>query len=100
MVQVCSVQITAADPVEVQILAEVQDLIEEFAVIFQVPIELPPSRACDHKIPLVEGAAPVNVRPYRYAPKLKDGIEAQVKEMLQNGLIQRVVVLSLLLCYL
>jgi hypothetical protein len=37
---------------------------------------------------LVDGAAPVKVRPYRYAPALKDKIEKQVKEMLQHGVIQ------------
>lgn len=37
----------------------------------------------------MEGAAPVQVRPYRYAPALKDEIEAQVKEMLQSGIIQK-----------
>jgi len=68
---------------------EIQKLVEEFAVIFQVPTDLPPSRSCDHQIPLVPGATPVHVRPYRYAPKLKDEIGTQVQEMLQNGLIQK-----------
>lgn len=42
-------------------------------------------------IPLVDGAAPVNIRPYRYryAPALKDEIEKQVQGMLQSGLIQK-----------
>ena len=34
------------------------------------------------------GAQPVFIRPYRYPPKLKDEIEAQVQEMLSQGLIQ------------
>ncbi|RLN13205.1 hypothetical protein C2845_PM09G13910 [Panicum miliaceum] len=89
VMQVCAVQSVAAGPVDVHLLPEVQQLIEEFGELFQVSTELPPSRSCDHKIPLIAGAAPVSVRPYRYAPKLKDEIEAQVKEMLQNGLIQK-----------
>jgi hypothetical protein len=66
----------------------VQELIDQFSTLFEVPIELPSERFCDHSIPLVDGAAPVNMRPYRYAPALKDEIEKQVKEMLKNGLIQ------------
>jgi hypothetical protein len=50
-------------------------LLCDYASIFTMPIELPPQRACDHSIPLVEGAAPVSVRPYRFAPAMKDEIE-------------------------
>lgn len=49
---------------------------------------LTPSRACDHEIPLIEGAQPIFIRPYRYLPKLKDEIERQVQEMLSQGLIR------------
>jgi hypothetical protein len=75
--------------VSAQIPPEVQDLIQQFAELFAVPTELPPPRACDHSIPLIEGAAPVQVRPYRYAPKLKDEIDKPIKEMLKNGLIKK-----------
>jgi hypothetical protein len=85
VVQVCTVQITASDSMTVSLPQEVQALIEEFAVLFAVPTELPPPRSCDHTIPLVAGAARVSVTPYRYAPKFKDEIEAQVKEMLKVG---------------
>lgn len=57
--------------------------------MFQVPTELPPSRACDHSIPLIPGATPVNVRPYRFAPAVKTEIEKQVQEVLANGVIQK-----------
>jgi hypothetical protein len=53
-----------------------------------MPTELPPSQSCKHSIPLILGAQPVFIRPYRYPPKLKDEIEAQVKEMLAQGLIR------------
>ena len=53
-----------------------------------MPTELPPSRSCNHSIPLIPGAQPVFIRPYRYPPKLKDEIEAQVKEMLAQGFIR------------
>jgi hypothetical protein len=36
----------------------------------------------------VAGATPFAIRPYRYTPALKDEIERQVQEMLQEGLIQ------------
>ena len=67
---------------------EVQDLIDQYATIFEKPSQLPPSRACDHEIPLIPGANPVNIRPYRYPPALRDEIEKQVADMLQQGLIQ------------
>ncbi|XP_022683822.1 uncharacterized protein LOC101763062 isoform X3 [Setaria italica] len=66
IIQVCSVEVTVTDPVQVNLPYEVQQLIEEFASVFSVPTDLPPPRSCDHSIPLVEGAAPVYVRPYRY----------------------------------
>ena len=47
----------------------------EFDVIFQEPTELPPPRSCDHSIPIIEGANPVFIRPYCYAPILKTKIE-------------------------
>jgi hypothetical protein len=90
-IHLCEVQVSISDsaPVSVAIPPEIQTLIQEFAVLFEIPKVLPPSRACDHSIPLIEGAAPFQVRPYRYAPILKDEIEKQVKEILQNGLIQK-----------
>jgi len=50
-------------------------------MVFSAPSELPPIRDCDHTIPLIEGARPVKVRPYRYPPHLKEEIECQVTEM-------------------
>jgi tRNA A37 N6-isopentenylltransferase MiaA len=62
--------------------------VDSFASLFEQPTALPPSRSFNHSIPLVPGAQPVFVRPYRYPPNLKDEIEKQVKEMLDQGLIQ------------
>jgi hypothetical protein len=69
--------------------SEVQKLVEDFSDLFASPSQLPPSRACDHAIPLVPGTRPVYSRPYRFAPAVKDEIEKQVKEMLDAGLIQK-----------
>jgi len=77
--------VAAADQAEpdLQMLpAKLQSLLDAYSDLFEPPTSLPPSRACDHEIPLIPGAAHVLVRPYRYPPKLKDEIEKQVQEML------------------
>jgi hypothetical protein len=61
---------------------DLQALLAEFDHLFQPVTGLPPKRHCDHSIPLIPGAQPVFVRPYRYAPLLKSEIERQVNEML------------------
>lgn len=66
---------------------EIQSLLDKFQHLFQMSSSLPPRRECDHSIPLVPGAQPVAVRPYRYSPALKTKIETQVNEMLKSGLI-------------
>lgn len=63
-------------------------LLDDYAVIFAPISELPPVRACDHSITLVQGAKLVHIRAYRYPPSLKDEIEKQVAEMLSKGIIQ------------
>jgi len=67
---------------------EIQALVDSFPDLFTPPVDLPPSRACNHSIPLLPGASPVYIRPYRYPPSLKDEIERQVNEMLSQGIIQ------------
>jgi hypothetical protein len=67
---------------------EIQDLLLQFANVFATQVSYPPPRAWKHTIPLVLGASPFFIRPYRYAPGLKDEIEKQVQDMLSAGLIQ------------
>ena len=67
---------------------ELATLLSEFKDVFDPPQGYPPARHCDHEIPLVAGATPVQVRPYRYPPAVKTEIEHQVAEMLNSGLIQ------------
>ena len=62
-------------------------LLSEFKDVFDPPQGYPPACHCDHEIPLVAGATPVQVRPYRYPPAVKTEIERQVSEMLHSGLI-------------
>ena len=66
---------------------EIQALIDAFPDLFTPPVELPPSRACNHSIPLLPGASPIFIRPYRYPPGLKDEIKRQVNGMLSQGII-------------
>ena len=73
---------------DLQLPDSVMRLLRNFQDVFQPPSALPPTRSCDHAIPLIEGARPVNIRPYRFSPAIKDEIESQVAEMLQSGLIQ------------
>jgi hypothetical protein len=75
-------------PVTKEVPVEIQQLLHQYADIFADKVSYPPTRTCNHSIPLVPGARPVVVRPYRYAPALKDEIEAQVAEMLSAGMIQ------------
>jgi hypothetical protein len=62
----------------------IQDVLTQFKQLFAEPWSLPPRRAIDHKIPLIPGAQPVNIRPYHYSPYQKTEIEKQVNEMLQS----------------
>jgi hypothetical protein len=49
---------------------------------------LQPPRPCDHQIPLLEGAKPPNIRPYKIPHKQKDEVESLIKSMLQDGIIR------------
>ncbi|GJW96669.1 hypothetical protein Tco_0178477 [Tanacetum coccineum] len=42
----------------------------------------------DHRIPLIEGTQPVNIRPYRHPPTKKDDFKTIVKELLEAGAIK------------
>ena len=69
-------------------VGEMQAVLREFADVFKEPTQLPPQRQHDHKINLVEGAKPVNIRPYRYGSLQKDIIEKMIQELLTSGVIQ------------
>ncbi|GJV03303.1 gypsy/ty3 retroelement polyprotein [Tanacetum coccineum] len=53
----------------------ISTLIANFTDVFAIPTVLPPSRPCDHKIPLKDGTFPINSRPYNTTPTKKDVIE-------------------------
>jgi hypothetical protein len=63
-------------------------VLDTYKHVFDEPTGLPPHRKYDHTIPLLPGASPVNLRPYRYSPMQKTEIEKQVKELMAHGVIQ------------
>lgn len=50
---------------EESIAEDSQVLLNEFSSVFDIPKELPPSRAYDHNIPLMDPQQSVCARPYR-----------------------------------
>lgn len=66
----------------------IRSVIEKFCSIFALPTGMPPQRAFDHHIHLLPHTKPINVRPYRYPYFQKNKIERQVREMLDQGIIQ------------
>lgn len=50
---------------------EIQDILDKFQSVYEEPTTLPRHRDGDHTIPLVAGAQPVNIWPYRYTPEQK-----------------------------
>lgn len=74
--QVCALSSQPDDDLpDLVVPPEIQQLLQQFALLFEAPTELLPSRACNHRISLIPGAQPVFMRPYRYPPGLKDEIE-------------------------
>ena len=67
---------------------QIQHLLDAYADIFMEPQGLPPPRSHDHRIPLIEGTKPVNVRPYMHPYFQKSEIEKTVNDMLKSGVIR------------
>lgn len=88
MIHLCTLQGDSATT-SVPLPSQIQQLLDDYADIFTEPHGLPPRRECDHRIPLVAGAQPINSRPYRHKPELKTEIERQVTELLDSGVIQK-----------
>ncbi|WVZ95473.1 hypothetical protein U9M48_041234 [Paspalum notatum var. saurae] len=89
VVEVAVISISSLDFSKMGLHQDLVQLLTAFAHVFDTPTGLPPSRACDHAIPLFPGASPVHIRPYRYPPAVKDEIERQITEMLKSGIIQQ-----------
>ena len=53
---------------EVDVSEPLLCLKQQFHMVFEDPVNLPPVRGVfDHKIPVVLGVKPINIRPYRYS---------------------------------
>ncbi|CAD6249360.1 unnamed protein product [Miscanthus lutarioriparius] len=68
--QVCAMDTEQPESSSDQLPAAVQCLLDQFSDLFQSPDSLPPSRPCNHLIPLVPGAQPFYIRPYQYPPNI------------------------------
>lgn len=63
---------------DTSIREEIQCALAQHGACFGEPHDLPPKRACDHRIPLMEGASPISVKPCRVSPQQKDELEKHV----------------------
>lgn len=84
VVEICALLSTESAPVD----PAVQPILDKYKHIFVAPTGLPPRRPYDHTIPLIPGATPVSLRPYRIPPALKTELEKQIQEMLDSGVIR------------
>jgi hypothetical protein len=78
---------TVLDSGQLELLLAIQDLIEQFSNIFEEPSGLPSTRSISHSIPLIPGAPPFRLKPYRYMPAQKDKIEKQIDHFLKSNMI-------------
>nr|GEX63880.1 putative mitochondrial protein [Tanacetum cinerariifolium] len=67
---------------------ELHKVVDQYDDVFAVPKELPPQRSYDHKIPLLEGTQPINIRLYRDPSIQKDAIEAMLNEFSKARVIK------------
>lgn len=88
MMQVIELCLLEESVEQTELPAPISELLQEFCSVFDEPKGLPPAQQFEHSIPLLPGAKPVNLRPYRYNPAQKGEIERQVVEMQQQGIIQ------------
>jgi hypothetical protein len=65
-----------------------ESLLLDFSDIFEEPRGLPPQRHHDHRIHLLPGTTPVAVHPYWYPQLLKDEVERQCADMLEQDIIR------------
>ena len=65
---------------QVHELALLDLLLVEYQDFFVEPKSLPPKRSLDHTIPLQPNVEHVNIKSYRYPPKLKFEIENLLKK--------------------
>ncbi|KAJ3703272.1 hypothetical protein LUZ61_006977 [Rhynchospora tenuis] len=65
-----------------------QQVLDKFSHVFQQPSGLPPQRAIDHRIPLIDSTKTVSIRPYRYSYFQKMEIDKIIEELINNAFIR------------
>ena len=73
---------------EITIHPQLKRLHEEFSAVFYEVKGLPPPGSYDHRIPLMLGVGPVNIRPYRHPWEQKNVIENMIDEILESSIIR------------
>ena len=76
---VCSVTVDEPEALP-EMPSRVLAVVTKFRHVFRKPTELPPAKESDHHIPLIPGAQPVNLRPYRYSSQQKTEIENHTRK--------------------
>jgi hypothetical protein len=77
VIELLAIDVSDSDQSVVQLREDIAALLAEFPKVFTVPSSLPPKRACDHAIPLVPSATPVNIRAYRYPQALRTKLKSK-----------------------
>lgn len=78
----CHLQGDQPGTMESKMWPELIIVLKEFEGVAAEPGQLPPERNTNHRINLVLGSQPVNMRPYRFPHYLKSEIEKFTTEML------------------
>ena len=68
--------------------SDLQELLEQYSGLFELPQRLPHPRQHDHRIPLLDENQAIKVRPYRYPAIQKNEIERMVNEMKETDIIK------------
>ncbi|KAJ4812719.1 polyprotein [Rhynchospora pubera] len=74
---------------QVEIHPQLQPIMAKFNHVFQEPVQLPPQRSIDHKIPLLPDSKPISIRPYRYSYFQKLEIERIIEELISQSFIRQ-----------
>ena len=68
--------------------ALLQPLLQKYSSVFDTPQGLPPQRAVDHKIELVDGAKPPDQSARRFSPRELDELKRQIADLVEAGFIR------------
>ena len=69
---------------------EMQELLSQRAACFpeELPMELPPSRRCDHEIKVEESSRPPSRPPFRMSAPEMDELQRQLQDLISHGFIE------------